>query len=120
MFVQTVALQDIKFFAFHGFYPEEQVLGNHFLVNVEVSFVPKGDTEDLQNTVNYEKLNEVVIAEMNTTQQLLETVVKNIIHQLIETYPFITTATVSIKKMSLPMPGEIGNSFVQLKYTASA
>ena len=32
MFVQTIALRDAKFYAYHGFYPEEQLIGNHFLV----------------------------------------------------------------------------------------
>ena len=118
MFVQTVALKEVKFYAFHGFYPEEQLIGNHFLVDVEVTFVPKGDTEDLNLTVNYEVINSIVTLEMKNTQKLLETVVKNIIDQLISKYSFISTAIVGIKKLHPSMPGEIGHSFVQLSYTS--
>ncbi|RZL46092.1 MAG: dihydroneopterin aldolase [Pedobacter sp.] len=118
MFVQTVALKDVKFHAFHGFYPEEQLTGNHFLVDVEVNFVPSGDTEDLNSTINYEMINDILIAEMNITQKLLETVVKNIIDQLIDRYHFISTVVVGIKKLHPAMPGEIGHSFVQLTYTS--
>lgn len=119
MFVQTVALRDVKFYAFHGFYPEEQLTGNHFLVDVEVTFVPlEGDTENLAHTVNYEVVNTVVMQEMQRTQKLLETVVKNIITTLIETYPFLQTIVVGIRKLHPPMPGEIGHSFVQLSYTS--
>ncbi|WP_379091830.1 dihydroneopterin aldolase [Pedobacter sp. UC225_65] len=118
MFVQTVALREVKFYAFHGFYPEEQFTGNHFLVDVEVTFIPNGDTEDLSHTVNYEVINTVVTAAMKQTQKLLETVIKNIIDQLIAVYPFILTAAVGIKKLHPPMPGEIGHSFVQLTYTS--
>lgn len=119
MFVQTVALRDVKFYAFHGFYPEEQLIGNHFLVDVEATFVPQeGHTEDLSNTVNYEVINTIVGYEMQRTQKLLETVVKNIIATLIETYPFVETLTVGIRKLHPPMPGEIGHSFVQLSYTS--
>ena len=54
MFIQTVALNDVKCFAFHGYYPEEQLTGTEFLVSVAVTFVPAGgDTEDLERTVNY-------------------------------------------------------------------
>ncbi|TKC10369.1 dihydroneopterin aldolase [Pedobacter polaris] len=118
MFVQTVALKEVKFHAYHGFYPEEQLIGNHFLVDVEVTFTPKGNTEELEFTVNYEVINTVVTAEMKNTQKLLETVVKNILDQLISIYPFVTTAVVGIKKLHPPMPGEIGHSFVQLSYTS--
>lgn len=116
MFVQTVALKDVKFYAFHGFYPEEQLTGNHFLVDVEVTFVPTGETEDLKNTVNYEVINTIIIKEMQATQKLLETVIKNIMNELITTYVFLSTAVVSIKKIQPVMPGEIGHSFVQLSY----
>ena len=119
MFVQTVALKEVKFYAFHGFYPEEQLTGSHFSVDVEVTFIPSGDTEDLKQTVNYEVINSILISAMQNTQKLLETVVKNIIDELIKTYPFIATAVVGIKKLHPPMPGEIGHSFVQLNYTSS-
>lgn len=119
MFVQTVALRDVKFYAFHGFYPEEQLTGNHFLVDVETTFVPlEGDTENLAHTVNYEVINTLVTQEMQRTQKLLETVVKNIIATLIDTYPFLQTIVVGIRKLHPPMPGEIGHSFVQLSYTS--
>ena len=119
MFVQTVALKDVKFYAFHGFYPEEQLTGSYFSVDVEVTFTPQGDTEDLNLTVNYEVINTIVTVEMKNTQKLLETVVKNIIDQLIHNYSFIEAAIVGIKKLHPPMPGEIGHSFVQLTYTSS-
>ncbi len=119
MFVQTVALKNVKFYAFHGFYPEEQLTGNHFSVDVEVTFTPTGDTEQLKHTVNYEVLNTIITSAMRTTQKLLETVVKNIIDEVVLTYPFILTAEVGIKKLHPPMPGEIGHSFVQLSYTSS-
>ena len=118
MFVQTVALKDVKFYAFHGLYPEEQLTGNQFFVDVTVTFMPLGETEDLTKTVNYEEINQILIEQMKETQKLLETVVKNIIESLIATYPQLLTATVGIKKMNPIMKGEIGHSFVQLSYTS--
>lgn len=118
MFIQTVALKDVKFKAFHGFYPEEQLIGSYFSVDVEVTFIPNDDTENLNVTVNYEVINLIIINAMAQTQKLLETVVKNIIDELISKYPYILTAIVGIKKMNPPMLGEIGCSFVQLSYKA--
>lgn len=118
MFIQTIALRDVKFYAFHGFYPEEQRTGNHFSVDVEVTFTPFGASEEIANTVNYEVINSVVAKHMEQAQKLLETVVKNILDELISIYPYLLSVTVGIKKMHPPMPGEIGHSFVQLSYTA--
>ncbi len=117
MFIQTVALKEVKCYAFHGFYPEEQLTGNHFLVNVEVTFRPPNETEDLLKTVNYEVINSIILGEMKRTQKLLETVVKNMMDKLLAKYSFLLSAEVSIKKLHPPMLGEVGHSFVQLRYT---
>lgn len=118
MFLQTVALNDVKFFSYHGYYPEEQLTGTEFRVSVNVTFIPSGDTEDLQRTVNYEVLNTILREEMAITRKLLETVVKGMLDRVLTAYPFVQTATVGIKKMHPPMPGEIDHSFVQLSYTS--
>jgi dihydroneopterin aldolase len=118
MLIQTVALRDVKCFAYHGFYAEEQVLGTQFLVSIEVKFRPEGDTENLQHTVNYEVLNTIIQETMQRTQQLLETVVHDMLEQVKTSFPFVYNIVVGIKKLHPPMPGQIDHSFVQLEYTA--
>ncbi|RZK21706.1 MAG: dihydroneopterin aldolase, partial [Pedobacter sp.] len=113
---QTVALKDVKCFALHGFYPEEQLIGNHFIVDLDTVFLPLGFDDDLAQTVNYEDLNQIILEEMNHTQKLLETVLRNIISKVITLYPFVETVNVSIKKLNPPMPGQVGHSFVKLSY----
>lgn len=117
-YIQTVALKDVKCFALHGYYPEEQLTGIYFMVDVVVEFIPFGETENLQHTVNYEVLNAIILEEMARTQKMLETVIKNIIDRTVLAYPFVLNATVGIRKLNPPMPGEIGHSFVQLSYKA--
>lgn len=117
MMIQTVALKEIKFYAYHGFYPEEQLTGNNFSVDVDVTFTPlDGNREDIANTVNYEVINEVVRHEMGQTKKMLETVVQCIINKLLSAYPYLQTVVVGIKKIGPCMPGEIGYSFVELRY----
>ncbi|WP_421943508.1 dihydroneopterin aldolase [Pedobacter sp.] len=116
---QTVALKDVKCFALHGFYPEEQLIGNHFIVDLETEFLPLGFDDELNQTVNYEDLNSIILEEMKNTQKLLETVLNNIITKVIKLYPFVETVNVSIKKLNPPMPGQIGHSFVKLSYTTA-
>ena len=118
-FKQTVALKDVKCFALHGYYPEEQIIGNHFVIDLETEFIPQGFDDELAQTVNYEDLNTIIREEMKNTQKLLETVLNNIISKVIELYPFAETVNVSIKKLNPPMPGQIGHSFVKLSYTSA-
>jgi 7,8-dihydroneopterin aldolase/epimerase/oxygenase len=118
-FKQTVALKDVKYFALHGYYPEEQLTGNHFMIDLITEFTPTGFDDELAQTVNYEDLNSIITAEMKNTQKLLETVLNNIISKVMERYPFVEKIDVSIKKLNPPMPGQIGHSFVQLSYSAT-
>jgi len=117
-FKQTVALKDVKCFALHGYYPEEQLIGNHFMVDLETRFNPQGFDDELSQTVNYEDLNTIIRDEMKNTQKLLETVLNNIILKVNKLYPFVDEVDVSIKKLNPPMPGQIGHSFVKLSYTS--
>ena len=118
-FKQTVALKDVKCFALHGYYTEEQILGNHFIIDLETEFTPQGFDDEITQTVNYEDLNAVIRKEMKNTQKLWETVLNNIILKVIELYPFLDTVNVSMKKLNPPMPGQIGHSFVKLSYTSA-
>ncbi len=73
--IKTISLEGVRFFSFHGFYPEEQVLGTPFLVDVLAEMNSKDDdSDDLNLTVNYGRLFEIAEEEMKTPRKLLETV----------------------------------------------
>jgi dihydroneopterin aldolase len=50
----TISLHGAEFFAYHGFYPEEQLIGAKFIVDIEVNFTPLADikVDKLANTVD--------------------------------------------------------------------
>jgi len=113
-----VALQGIKFFAYHGFYPEEQVLGSHFIVDVSVEFPQEHhyDDDEIAHTVNYEQLNEMVATEMKRTRKLLETVVQGIVDRAKAAYPFAQIIKASITKLNPPLTGDVASSFIEITY----
>ncbi|MBC8052374.1 MAG: dihydroneopterin aldolase [Sphingobacteriaceae bacterium] len=115
---QKIALEGIRFFARHGFYPEEQKVGNEFMVTIETEmFVVENLNDELSDTVNYERLFEIASQEMKTPSKLLETVAHKILKTILAEFSQLETATVSIRKMNLPVKGEVKNSLVQLTYT---
>ncbi|RYE02781.1 MAG: dihydroneopterin aldolase [Sphingobacteriaceae bacterium] len=115
-----VALHDVKFYAYHGFYPEEQVLGGKYLVDVEVIFNPKKVDDELSNTVNYEVLFSILSTEMQQPRKLLETLVQEMIDQLKNKFPFLEKITISLKKLNPPLPGEVGYSLVEITWIKEA
>ena len=115
--IQKVGLEGVRFFAFHGFYKEEQSTGNEFIIDIITEFPVTGNGNDeLSNTVNYERLYEISADEMSQPRKLLETVAHGILSKVHQEFPFVNTIDVSIRKLHLPMKGEVKNSFVQLVF----
>lgn len=113
-----VGLEGATFFAYHGFYPEEQILGTHFTVDVEVMFENGFDFNDdkISNTVNYEELYAIVCTEMQHPRKLIETVAQAMIDTIAQKYPYIKTALVSIRKANPALGGPVNNSVVTITY----
>lgn len=118
----NIALQGAEFFAYHGFYPEEQKLGCLFMVDIEVGFVPKADIMDdeLNNTVDYEKLYIIACEEMKHTRKLIETVGHGIVDKIISKYPFVKSIQVAIKKVNPPLMGKVAHSSVTISYPSAS
>jgi dihydroneopterin aldolase len=117
----TVALHGAEFFARHGFYPEEQLLGSKFLVDISVGFMPTGELneDNLANTVNYEQLYAIVARQMQQARKLIETLAQGIIDEVKKQYPYIIIITVSIKKLNPPLKGKVAHSSVCITYNRS-
>lgn len=113
-----VALHGAEFFAYHGFYPEEQKIGNHFVVDIEVEFTPAADIQDddLNNTVNYEWLYVTICEEMKLSKKLIETVAKSIMDQTIQQYPFAERVELTLKKLNPLVGAKTQYSSVTLSY----
>lgn len=113
-----IALHGVEFFAYHGFYPEEQKIGNSFIVDLEVDFEPAGniDEDDLTNTVNYEQLYNIACEQMKQTRKLIETVAQGIIDDIKEQYVFVDAVKVSIKKMNPLIGAKVKYSEVVISY----
>ena len=116
----NVALHGAEFFGKHGFYPEEQLLGSKFLVDISVDFEPKSELhhDRLADTVNYEHLYELTFAQMQKPRKLIETLCQAIINDIVKQYPFVGSVSVTIKKLNPPMKGKVEHSSVTITYNA--
>ncbi len=118
MIRQNVALREVRFFSPIGFYEEEQVVGNEFYVNVEVEFpFENSNSEDLNNTINYEELYKILAEIMTPKRKLLESALEDILDRILRNYSFVESVTVSIRKVNPPFGGDLANSEVKLIYT---
>jgi len=110
----TVALHGVAFFAYHGFYEEEQKLGTKFLVDIEVDFDPIGSlkSDKIGNTVDYEQLYEIADRQMKHTRKLIETVAQSIADDIKAQYTFTKSIRVLIKKLNPALRGKVDHSSI--------
>lgn len=102
-----VALEGLEFFAYHGYYEEEQKLGNKYEVNIEVDAdLEKAAKEDvLSGTINYEAIYNIVREEMLVSSKMLEHVVGRIIKRSFDSFPEATGVKVELSKFNPPIKG---------------
>lgn len=110
-----IQLQDCSFFGFHGMHEEEKKLGNTFIVNLTVDFNPPSQNiTQINETVDYVGLYQIVEQRMLQTTPLLETIVQDIANKVLEQFPLVDQVQLSITKMHLPIPRFEGKATVSL------
>lgn len=104
-----IILEDIKIYAYHGVLPEEAIIGNHYVVNLEVhsDLEKASQSDDLNDTINYAEINDIVHQEMEIRSQLLEHVIGRIINKIEKQFPKITLIKIKLTKTIPPMRGEM-------------
>ena len=106
----VIALEHMEFWAYHGCFEEEQVIGTRFQVDLELSVdTTKAESSDhLHDTVNYQAVYRVVKKEMETSSKLLEHLARRILDAIHSNFPSVTHARIKIAKLNPPLGGKIG------------
>ncbi len=113
----VIEIEGMNFYAYHGHYKAEQIVGNRFIVDLilETACEKAAETDDLKDALNYQTAYDLVKKEMGVTSHLLENVAKRILDSLFEQFDSIEKARVKISKMNPPMGGKIDKVSVTLE-----
>lgn len=69
-----VEILNLEIYAFVGFYPEEQIIGNYFYVDVSLEMPsPPFLSDSLDHFINYESLAKITKEEFHIKHKLIET-----------------------------------------------
>ena len=114
----TIALEGMEFHAYHGCFAEEQVTGNTFYVDIyfDTDTSMAEDTDDLNETVNYAEVYEIIKSQMELKSKLLEHVGKRIIDAITKRFPEVETIELKVSKMNPPIGGKVDNVSVFLNH----
>ena len=103
-----ISLEGLELHAFHGVYPHERESGNWFEVDisVETNILEGAIKDDLEKTVNYETLYQIVKEEMEVPSKLLETVAEKIVARVINDLRQVEMVELKIAKINPPIGGK--------------
>ena len=99
-----ITAEGIRVFAHHGHLPEEAVLGGHFIVNVwvEADTTEVEKTDDLNDTVDYVKIIEIVKQQMTIRSNMIEHPAKRIVDAILPLHK-VQKVTVEVEKVLPPI-----------------
>lgn len=111
-----ISLEGIKMFGRHGFYEEEKILGNEFIIDlfVETEISDAAEEDDLFKSVNYETLFYLCKVEMKEPAKLLETVGNRIVDRINEHFENIEGVRLKLTKINPPLDGEVEKASIEI------
>ena len=110
--MQDLFIEDIRLHAFHGCLPEEARIGGKYKIDIKAvaDFSECADNDDLEKTVDYVVVYELVVEQMAIRSKLIETVAKRIAVKLQEVYPWVSEWEIGLTKYNPPVNGNLGQS----------
>ncbi|QYN51423.1 MULTISPECIES: dihydroneopterin aldolase [Apibacter] len=103
--MQKIKLKNIKIYAYHGCLEEEAKIGSFYIVNVTIrlNLEKSGRSDELNDTVNYGIVAQIVKDQMAIRSNLLEHVANRIIREIKFQCKKVKAVKVSVAKVNPPL-----------------
>ena len=105
----VIEIEGMEFYAYHGCFKEEQVVGNKFLVyaRMEYDATKAAKSDDVRDSLNYQRAYEMIKEQLSVNSHLLENVCERILDVLYDNFHNLEHASIKVSKMNPPMGGQI-------------
>ncbi|AYZ34450.1 dihydroneopterin aldolase [Chryseobacterium indologenes] len=115
--MSKIYLEDVKIYAYHGVLPEENSIGTYYILNAELhtDLWKASESDDLNDTISYADINDIIHQEMKIKSKLLEHVAGRIISRIHERFSQIDYIKLKITKTAPPMQGEMKGASIELE-----
>ncbi|HRG57499.1 MAG TPA: dihydroneopterin aldolase [Bacteroidia bacterium] len=107
--MHKIHLNNIQLYAYHGCLQEEAMIGSNYSVDVilETDFTEAAKTDDLNKTIDYCIVFNIVKEEMAIRANLLENVAARIIKRLKGELNHLQKVVLTVTKLNPPMNGNV-------------
>ena len=102
---QTITLNGLRFYAYHGVEPQEAIVGAWYSVSLQMdTYQTESVTSDsISDTINYAHTAAIVKQQMEIRSRLLEHAAGRIAHSLLDNFRTLQQVTVSVSKENPPI-----------------
>ena len=114
--MQTIILEGVKLYAYHGVAPEENKVGPMYTVNVKmVADLSKAmESDDVNDTINYAEVYESIKDEMGTPSHLIEHAAKRVAERILHDFKSVESVEITLMKHTPPMGAECNYAGVNM------
>ena len=104
-----IKLTNIRTYSYHGCLAEEAAIGSDYRVDLEIKtdLRKSAISDQLEDTVDYVFLNQVVKEEMAIRAQLLEQVAHRIIVRVFKESAAVSRILIRVSKINPPIGGDV-------------
>lgn len=111
-----ILIKGISAKGFHGVLKSEQIKGQKFIIDIELSLVLKNLRDNLNKTVNYAEVTEIVVKHITGKPVLLiETLAENIANEVLIQYKKVNNVLVTVHKPKAPIKFKFKDVQVQIE-----
>ncbi len=117
----NIFLKGLEFYAFHGVSLQEREVGNTFLVDITITcdLLKASISDDLNDTIDYGKVFEIVKQEMEIPSLLIEHVGGRILRAILEQFKQAARVEVVVSKVNPPLGGQVERVGITLSASRS-
>jgi 7,8-dihydroneopterin aldolase/epimerase/oxygenase len=103
-----IILSGMEFYAYHGCFAEEKIIGTRFKVDVVLhcNMLEAAKNDDLDKTINYQSVYADIKKILKKPANILEHICYTILIDLKEKYPVIEKAEVTVYKLNPSIGGK--------------
>ena len=112
-----IEINGIKLYAYHGCLKEEAIIGGNYIVDVfiKTDFTKASKSDDLDQTIDYVLVNNIVKEEMAIRSKLIEHVGQRIYDKMLTKFDDIISLRVKIRKLSPPINGDVDEVSISIE-----
>ena len=115
--MHQITVQGINIYAYHGCLEEEGLIGTNYTVDVimETDFTEAAQTDDLNKTIDYVIVYQIVKKQMAIRSKLIEQVGQRIVDEIKATFATIKKLEVKVTKLNPPMNGDVSRVSITIR-----